>query len=77
MATFKITKDIIGDGKLNGTFSSTKDEPDSDEKLTVHFRLYDDDGNRYYEGVMFAKGSLTINVKGFFNSCLKSDTAPV
>jgi hypothetical protein len=46
---FIITKDIIGDDAYTGEVFARLDE--STEKCTIPFRLFDDDGELYFEGL--------------------------
>lgn len=50
---WKITKDIIEDGKAIGTTSSCwEDNIECNDYTKIKFRLLDDDSNVYLEGVM-------------------------
>jgi hypothetical protein len=49
---WKITEDLICNGSAVGTCSRDWSEDDAKERLMVKFRMYDDDGNLYYEGVI-------------------------
>ncbi len=50
MASFTITKDIIGDGDFDGKMFGDKEYLKA-EKAKHKFRIYDDDDELYYEGV--------------------------
>lgn len=50
MAHWKINKDLINDGLDNNVSSIGADKIDP-ARFTEKFRMYDDDGELYYEGV--------------------------
>jgi hypothetical protein len=46
---WKITKDVIDFGEANGV---TSNDYQKDTELPVRFKMYDDDGELYFEGRM-------------------------
>lgn len=48
---FKITKDLVENGKHEGRIRHLAGEIFTEADLTIKFKLYDDDGELYYKGV--------------------------
>lgn len=48
---FKITKDYVEEGQHTGRLFKRDDEDPKEDDFTMKFKLYDDDGELYYDGV--------------------------